>query len=370
MQTSHAANSITSNDITNWNNKLSSYTETDPVFTASAAANISSTDISNWNSKTSNTGTVTSIGLSNATDGGLTISNSPVTGSGNITVGHSNVLSSAQTTQAVYPIKIDKNGHISAYGSAVNIPTKVSDLTNDSGFISSYTETDPVFSASAAAGITSTDISNWNAKVSDDKTWNGITLNKTVSYGGADVYVPYMNTTSDTGAAFVGMRDTVSARTIAVRTANGYLSAATPPANDNSTRVATTAYVDAAIPNVSNYVSKSGDTMSGRLTLAYASSSTDGHHNGGLEFTDNNNLFASLCSSGYNGNTSDYIMKLKFESGGSNNVILQGIASPSNSTDAANKAYVDSAIPKVYSSNNTSGYLTMATLPIYDGTVV
>lgn len=114
---------------------LTSFTETDPIFSASAAANISSTDISNWNSKTSNTGTVTSIGLTNATNGGLTISGTPITNSGSITVGHSNVLSSAQTTQAVYPIKIDKNGHVSAYGSAVSIPTKVSDLTNDSGYL-------------------------------------------------------------------------------------------------------------------------------------------------------------------------------------------------------------------------------------------
>lgn len=64
-------------------------------------------------------GTVTSVGLTNATNGGLTISGSPITGSGSITVGHSNVLTSAQTTQAVYPIKIDKNGHISAYGSSL-----------------------------------------------------------------------------------------------------------------------------------------------------------------------------------------------------------------------------------------------------------
>lgn len=68
-------------------------------------------------------GTVTSVGLSNATDGGLSISGSPITSSGSITVGHTNVLTSAQTTQAVYPIKIDKNGHISAYGNAVTIPT-------------------------------------------------------------------------------------------------------------------------------------------------------------------------------------------------------------------------------------------------------
>lgn len=72
---------------------------------------------------TNSGGTVTSVGLSNATNGGLTISGSPVTGSGTITVGHTNVLSSAQTTQAVYPIAIDKNGHISSYGTAVTIPT-------------------------------------------------------------------------------------------------------------------------------------------------------------------------------------------------------------------------------------------------------
>lgn len=72
---------------------------------------------------TDNEGTVTSVGVSNATDGGLSVSGSPITSSGTITIGHSNVLTSAQTTQAVYPIKIDKNGHISAYGSAVTIPT-------------------------------------------------------------------------------------------------------------------------------------------------------------------------------------------------------------------------------------------------------
>lgn len=121
---------------------------------------------------TTNTGTVTSVGLSNATNGGLAISGSPITGSGSITIGHSNVLTSAQSTQAVYPITIDKNGHIASYGSAVtiptvpsnivntitttagthtaitsstgnvsfNVPTYTSHLTNDSGFITSYVD--------------------------------------------------------------------------------------------------------------------------------------------------------------------------------------------------------------------------------------
>lgn len=79
-----------------------------------------------------------------------------------------------------------------------------------------------------------------------------------MSYGGADVYIPYVNSTTATAAALVGMRDSVSARTIAVRTADGYLRAATPSASDNSTRVATTEYVDNAIPKVYSSTNTSG----------------------------------------------------------------------------------------------------------------
>lgn len=67
-------------------------------------------------------GTITSVGINNATDGGLTVTDSPITSSGVITIGHSNILNSAQTTQSVYPITIDKNGHIASYGEAVTIP--------------------------------------------------------------------------------------------------------------------------------------------------------------------------------------------------------------------------------------------------------
>lgn len=38
----------------------------------------------------------------------------------------------------------------------------VSELVNDAGYLTSYTETDPVFSASAAFGIAAGDITNWN----------------------------------------------------------------------------------------------------------------------------------------------------------------------------------------------------------------
>lgn len=55
----------------------------------------------------------------------------------------------------------NKNGTIALTS---DVPSKTSDLTNDSGFITSYTETDPVFTASAAHGISTTDITNWNSK--------------------------------------------------------------------------------------------------------------------------------------------------------------------------------------------------------------
>lgn len=44
---------------------------------------------------------------------------------------------------------------------------------NQQGFLTSYTETDPVFTASAAHGITSSDITSWNNKVSNvQANWN------------------------------------------------------------------------------------------------------------------------------------------------------------------------------------------------------
>ena len=54
-----------------------------------------------------------------------------------------------------------------------NIPTKTSDLTNDSGYIS--TEVDPVFSASPSANITSQDITSWNNKSDFSGNYNDLT---------------------------------------------------------------------------------------------------------------------------------------------------------------------------------------------------
>lgn len=56
------------------------------------------------------------------------------------------------------------SGNYSDLWGTPNIPTKVSDLTNDSGFITSYTETDPTVPIHVKS-ITQQNINNWNGKV-------------------------------------------------------------------------------------------------------------------------------------------------------------------------------------------------------------
>lgn len=46
---------------------LTTFTESDPIFSGSAAAGITAGDITNWNGKTSNTGTVTAVKINNTT---------------------------------------------------------------------------------------------------------------------------------------------------------------------------------------------------------------------------------------------------------------------------------------------------------------
>lgn len=72
------------------------------------------------------------------------------------------------------------NSALGAKADSSDIPTKTSDLTNDSGFITGYTETDPIFSASAAAGITSANITTWNNKSDFSGNYNDLTNKPTI----------------------------------------------------------------------------------------------------------------------------------------------------------------------------------------------
>jgi len=171
------------------------------------------------------------------------------------------------------------------------IPSKTSDLTNDSGFITGYTETDPIFSASAASGITATDISNWNGKSDTDEK--------------------------------------LKISNISVTSAQTYYLIF----GDNSTSVATRQY-DAT--GLCYQVS----TNYSELMLGCYNPNKQGK--------------ITLFNSGYY----KTLRPSTFTSSGT--ILLP---------DANGTIALTSDIPQVYSSTNTGGYLTMATLPIYDGTV-
>ena len=123
---------------------ITGYTETDPIFLASAAHGISSSDISNWNGKSDFSGSYNDL-----------------TDKPTIPTVNNATLTIQKNGSTVKTFTANASSNVTAN---ITVPTKTSDLSNDSGYITGYTETDPVFSASAASGITSSDISDWNAK--------------------------------------------------------------------------------------------------------------------------------------------------------------------------------------------------------------
>lgn len=144
--TASPAHGITSTNITNWNSAyswgnhatagyLTSYTESDPVFVASAAHGITATNITNWNS---------AYGWGNHASAGY--------------------LTTSTASSTYQPLDADLTSIAGLAGtSGILKKTAANTWTLDTNtYLTSYTETDPVFSASAASGITSTNITNWN----------------------------------------------------------------------------------------------------------------------------------------------------------------------------------------------------------------
>lgn len=309
-------------------------------------------------------------------------------------------LSINSTTGVLNALVQSVNGQTGAV--SITVPTKVSDLTNDSGFITSYTETDPVFSASVAAGITSTDISNWNAKVSDDKTWNGVELNNT-TMSGSNLYMIGRTSTSETNAYNLQATNQPAQSTLAMYDSNRYLKSTTPSANDNSTKVATTAYVDGAVGGItiptktSDLTNDSGfitsytdekvkivqvnDSNSHYLIFGnYSTTATTQLYDADLEYittlSNNQNGYGriNLGNSKAQGTDGAKYGAIRFYGTTTYGVEIQGGAPTAWRTitlpDKTGTIALTSDVPQVYSSTNTGGYLTMATLPIYDGTVV
>lgn len=95
----------------------------------------------------------------------FTADSSPTSGSGQLV-----------TSGGVYTALASKadTSHTHTKSQITDFPTNVSAFTNDAGYLTSYTETDPVFTASVAHGITSTDVTNWNNKGTYSKPSGGI----------------------------------------------------------------------------------------------------------------------------------------------------------------------------------------------------
>lgn len=186
-----------------------------------------------WDEMGTGGGTVTSVTVSNAEDGGLTISGSPITTSGTITIGHSNTLASAQTTSGLYPIKIDKNGHITEYGTAVG---KVS--TTADGLI-------PAFS-SANQSSTAIGSNNyvWDATQAKYAKLPATAFSDTTYTDGTAGYT--LKAKQDGSGNVI----TTTYAPLASPALTGTPTAPTATAGDNSTQIATTAFVTSAISGI------------------------------------------------------------------------------------------------------------------------
>lgn len=149
--------------LTNDSGFISSYTETDPVFTASAAHGIKASDISNWNGKSDFSGNyndltnkppIPTVSVSQKTSSGTNIADITIDGT------TTKLYAPEGGAGTITDVKVDGTSVVSGGIASIDlsnkadsddVPTKVSDLTNDAGYISSYTETDPTVPAWAKA---------------------------------------------------------------------------------------------------------------------------------------------------------------------------------------------------------------------------
>lgn len=192
--------------------------ETDPVFSASAASSITSSDITNWNAAEANVQSDWSQSDNTKDD---FIKNKP------------------------------------------NIPTKTSDLQNDSGFLT--TETDPVFSASAAGAITSNDVTAWNGKQDELVSGTNIkTINNQSLLGSGNISVGGGGTATDVQ---INGTSIVSSDVANIQTQGTY--------NASTNKIATMSDVPTnnnQLTNGAGYITSSGSITGNAATATYATS--------------------------------------------------------------------------------------------------
>ena len=118
-------------------------------------------------------GTVTSVGLQNATNGGLTVTGSPITTSGAITVGHTNVITAGTAkgddsktltfggTFTVPSVTYDVNGHITSKGTTtMTMPGNPNTDTKVRQTLNSDNTNRPLLMSQAATSSTTGNVDN------------------------------------------------------------------------------------------------------------------------------------------------------------------------------------------------------------------
>ena len=115
-----------------------------------------------------------------------------------------NVPSGSKLTDTVTTVTTSGNGNAITAISATN--GKIT-ATKGSTFLTSYTQTDPLFSASAAAGIQQSDIDNWNSKTNNLGTVTGVRVQastplqssvNTTQSGSLDTTISFINQSVNT----------------------------------------------------------------------------------------------------------------------------------------------------------------------------
>lgn len=173
---SSPSNNITNVDLSNWNDAYNwgdhnsiGYltTETDPLFVSSPVYSINNSDIVNWNS--------VYFDYYNNTNNYLEVETDPI-----YIAEKSGIVFYIDTALWDKNVSDDFNGD---YNNLYNQPLNLSEFANDVGYITSYIdtqlnesqvddyvsnngyltfETDPIFTSSDVANVTSSDILNWN----------------------------------------------------------------------------------------------------------------------------------------------------------------------------------------------------------------
>jgi hypothetical protein len=283
-------------------------TESDPVFMASAAHGITSTDITNWNSKSDFSGDYND--LSNKPTIPAAVTESTVAGWG---------FTKNTGTYSKPSGGIPKTD----LASAVQTSLGKADTA-----LQSYTESDPIFTASAAHGIASTDITNWNNKISEPasegtngqvlmtngngtRTWGSVSTadekvkltSQSTSGNYPLIFGPTSITSNSTYQGYYNTGITINPNTKAVTattfvgaltgTASGNLTssstldasklsgaipsavtATTQTSTDNSTKIATTAFVKTAIDNLPEPMVFKGSLGTGGTITSLPTAST------------------------------------------------------------------------------------------------